>query len=50
MKLASGESVTMLLTHADVNYITPSFLRWFYDTYFYRPAATDHNVLGDAGD
>ncbi|KAH8985710.1 subtilisin-like protein [Lactarius akahatsu] len=48
-KSASGEPVTMLSGRAKVDYVTPSFLRWLYDTEAYRPNAMDRNVLGIVG-
>ncbi|KAH9060316.1 subtilisin-like protein [Lactarius deliciosus] len=32
-----------------VDYVTPSFLHWLYDTEAYIPGATDRNVLGVVG-
>ncbi|KAH8985707.1 subtilisin-like protein [Lactarius akahatsu] len=49
VKSASGEPVTMLSGRAKVDYVTPSFLRWLYDTEAYRPNAMDKNVLGVVG-
>ncbi|KAI9450598.1 subtilisin-like protein [Lactarius psammicola] len=33
----------------DIEDVTPSFLRWLYNTLGYAPAATDRNVLGVVG-
>ncbi|KAH9062382.1 subtilisin-like protein [Lactarius vividus] len=49
MKSTSGEPAKMLSGRAEVNYVTPSFLRWLYDTMAYIPGATDRNVLGVVG-
>ncbi|KAH8997663.1 subtilisin-like protein [Lactarius hatsudake] len=49
VKSGSGEPVTMLSGRAKVNYITPSFLRWLYDTEAYTPNAMDENALGVVG-
>ncbi|KAH8985706.1 subtilisin-like protein [Lactarius akahatsu] len=48
-KSASGEPVTILSGRAKVDFATPSFLRWLYDTEAYRPNAMDKNVLGVVG-
>ncbi|KAH9037063.1 subtilisin-like protein [Lactarius pseudohatsudake] len=45
----SGEPVTMLSGRAKVDYVTPSFLRWLYDTEAYTPNAMDENALGVVG-
>ncbi|KAH9023117.1 subtilisin-like protein [Lactarius hengduanensis] len=45
----SGEPVTMLSGRAKVDYATPSFLRWLYNTVAYTPNAMDKNVLGVVG-
>ncbi|KAH9023119.1 subtilisin-like protein [Lactarius hengduanensis] len=45
----SGEPVTMLSSRAKVDYVTPSFLRWLYDTEAYTPNAMDENALGVVG-
>ncbi|KAH8992304.1 subtilisin-like protein [Lactarius hatsudake] len=37
------------LSHRDIDRVTPSFLRWLYNTLGYAPAATDRNKLGVAG-
>ncbi|KAH9041497.1 peptidase S8/S53 domain-containing protein [Lactarius deliciosus] len=49
VKLTSRESATMLSSRAKDNYITPSFLRWLYDTETYTPNAPGENVLGIVG-
>ncbi|KAH9023934.1 subtilisin-like protein [Lactarius hengduanensis] len=49
VKSTSGEPATMLSSRAKVNYATPSFLRWLYDTETYTPNAPGDNVLGIAG-
>ncbi|KAH8997661.1 subtilisin-like protein [Lactarius hatsudake] len=49
VKSALGEPMTMLSGRANVNYVTPSFLRWLYDTAAYTPNAMDKNVLGVVG-
>ncbi|KAH9062347.1 subtilisin-like protein [Lactarius vividus] len=46
---ASGEPVTMLSGRAKVDHVTPSYLRWLYDTEAYTPNAMDRNVLGILG-
>jgi len=59
-KSASGEPVTVLSRRDDSDddsdddddrddWITPSFLRWLYNTSDYTPAATDRNMLGIVG-
>ncbi|KAH9037102.1 subtilisin-like protein [Lactarius pseudohatsudake] len=49
VKSASGEPVTMLSSRAKVDYATPSFLRWLYNTVAYTPNAMDENALGVLG-
>ncbi|KAH9037066.1 subtilisin-like protein [Lactarius pseudohatsudake] len=49
VKSASGEPVTMLSSRAKVDYATPSFLRWLYNTVAYTPNAMDKNALGVVG-
>ncbi|KAH9164898.1 subtilisin-like protein [Lactarius sanguifluus] len=49
VKSASGEPTTMLSSRAKVKYVTPSFLRWLYDTATYAPIAIGDNVLGVVG-
>ncbi|KAH9062381.1 subtilisin-like protein [Lactarius vividus] len=49
MKSTSGEPATMLSGRAEVNYVTPSFLRWLYDTETYTPNTRGENVLGIVG-
>ncbi|KAH8985704.1 subtilisin-like protein [Lactarius akahatsu] len=49
VKSASGEPVTILSGRAKVDFATPSFLRWLYDTEAYRPNAMDKNALGVLG-
>ncbi|KAH9179029.1 subtilisin-like protein [Lactarius sanguifluus] len=49
MKLTSGEPATMLSSRANVKYVTPSFLRWLYDTETYTPNTRGENVLGIVG-
>ncbi|KAH9009153.1 subtilisin-like protein [Lactarius pseudohatsudake] len=46
-KVPGGDPGTVL-SHRD-QYVTPSFLRWFYKTSNYVPSAVDHNVLGVVG-
>ncbi|KAH8990957.1 subtilisin-like protein [Lactarius akahatsu] len=45
---APGGDPGTILSRRD-QYVTPSFLRWFYKTSRYVPSAADHNVLGVAG-
>ncbi|KAH9162473.1 peptidase S8/S53 domain-containing protein [Lactarius sanguifluus] len=45
----SKEPATMLSSRAKVNRITPSFLRWLYDTEAYTPNTRGENVLGVLG-
>ncbi|KAH8997145.1 subtilisin-like protein [Lactarius hatsudake] len=49
VKLATGESTTMLSSRKQVDYVTPPFLRWLYDTVAYIPNAMGENVLGVVG-
>ncbi|KAH9162464.1 subtilisin-like protein [Lactarius sanguifluus] len=49
VKSASGEPATVLSGREEVNYVTPPFLRWLYDTATYAPIAIGENVLGVAG-
>ncbi|KAH9164922.1 subtilisin-like protein [Lactarius sanguifluus] len=49
VKSTSGEPATVLSSRAKVDYVTPSFLHWLYDTEAYIPGATDRNVLGVVG-
>ncbi|KAH9021333.1 subtilisin-like protein [Lactarius pseudohatsudake] len=49
VKETSGEPATMLSSREKVNYITPSFLRWLYDTETYTPNSPGENVLGIVG-
>ncbi|KAH8992961.1 subtilisin-like protein [Lactarius akahatsu] len=49
VKLASGEPATMLSSRAQIDYVTPPFLRWLYDTVAYIPMAMGENVLGVVG-
>ncbi|KAH9029487.1 subtilisin-like protein [Lactarius pseudohatsudake] len=46
-KVPGGDPGTVL-SHRD-QYVTPSFLRWFYKTSRYVPLAADRNVLGVVG-
>ncbi|KAH9035433.1 subtilisin-like protein [Lactarius hengduanensis] len=46
-KVPGGDPGTVLSSRDQ--YMTPSFLRWFYKTSSYVPSAVDHNVLGVAG-
>ncbi|KAH8997701.1 subtilisin-like protein [Lactarius hatsudake] len=45
----SEEPATMLSSRTKVNRITPSFLRWLYDTEAYTPNTRGENVLGVLG-
>ncbi|KAH9037064.1 subtilisin-like protein [Lactarius pseudohatsudake] len=45
----SGEPVKMLSSRAKVDYATPAFLRWLYNTVAYTPNAMDENALGVVG-
>ncbi|KAH9051041.1 subtilisin-like protein [Lactarius vividus] len=49
MKPTSGEPATMLSNRAKVNPVTPSFLRWLYDSEAYTPNTHGENVLGIVG-
>ncbi|KAH9054944.1 subtilisin-like protein [Lactarius vividus] len=49
VKSTSGEPATMLSSRAKVNPVTPSFLRWLYDTEAYTPNTHGENVLGIVG-
>ncbi|KAH9005635.1 subtilisin-like protein [Lactarius hatsudake] len=49
VKSASGEPATMLSSREKVNYITPSFLRWLYNTETYTLNAPGENALGIVG-
>ncbi|KAI9457119.1 subtilisin-like protein [Lactarius psammicola] len=49
VKLASGEPVIMPSSRVNIDYITPSILRWLYDTDTYTPTATDRNFIGVVG-
>ncbi|KAH8985692.1 subtilisin-like protein [Lactarius akahatsu] len=49
VKSASGEPATTLSGREVVNYVTPPFLRWLYDTVAYTPNAMGENVLGVVG-
>ncbi|KAH9033516.1 subtilisin-like protein [Lactarius pseudohatsudake] len=49
VKLASGEPATMLSSRKQIDYVTPPFLRWLYDTVAYIPTAMGENVLGVVG-
>ncbi|KAH9009020.1 subtilisin-like protein [Lactarius deliciosus] len=44
-----GEPATMLSSRAKVNPVTPSFLRWLYETEAYTPNTRGENVLGIVG-
>ncbi|KAH9164909.1 subtilisin-like protein [Lactarius sanguifluus] len=48
-KPTSGEPATMLSSRAKVNPVTPSFLRWLYETDAYTPITRGENVLGIVG-
>ncbi|KAH9015660.1 subtilisin-like protein [Lactarius pseudohatsudake] len=48
-KSAFGEPATTLSSRKKVNYVTPPFLRWLYDTVAYTPNAMGENVLGVVG-
>ncbi|KAH9010095.1 subtilisin-like protein [Lactarius deliciosus] len=45
----SGGPATILSSRAKVNPVTPSFLRWLYDTEAYTPNTRGENALGIAG-
>ncbi|KAH8997709.1 subtilisin-like protein [Lactarius hatsudake] len=49
VKSASGEPATMLSSRTKVDFVTPPFLRWLYDTVAYTPIARGENVLGVLG-
>ncbi|KAH9059476.1 subtilisin-like protein [Lactarius deliciosus] len=49
MKATPGEPATTLLSRAKVNDVTPSFLRWLYETETYTPNTRGENVLGVVG-
>ncbi|KAH8976607.1 subtilisin-like protein [Lactarius hatsudake] len=49
VNLTSGEPATMLSSRAKVDSITPSFLRWLYDSEAYTPNTHGENVLGIVG-
>ncbi|KAH9170161.1 Pro-kumamolisin, activation domain-containing protein [Lactarius sanguifluus] len=49
VKSGSGEPVTNLSGCAEVDFATPSFLRWLYDTEAYTPNAMNVNALGVVG-
>ncbi|KAH9036741.1 subtilisin-like protein [Lactarius deliciosus] len=49
VKSTSGEPATMLSSRAKVDSVTPSFLRWLYDTESYTPITQGENVLGVVG-
>ncbi|KAH8997708.1 subtilisin-like protein [Lactarius hatsudake] len=49
VKSRSGEPATMLSSRAKVDSVTPSFLRWLYDTETYTPSTRGENVLGVVG-
>ncbi|KAH9060339.1 subtilisin-like protein [Lactarius deliciosus] len=49
VKSTSGEPATMLSSRAKVDSVTPSFLRWLYDTETYTPNTRGENVLGIVG-
>ncbi|KAH9038759.1 subtilisin-like protein [Lactarius pseudohatsudake] len=45
----ADESVKVLSSRELRRYISPSYVRWLYNTLGYRPAAVDRNVIGIAG-
>ncbi|KAH9005344.1 subtilisin-like protein [Lactarius deliciosus] len=45
----SEESVRVLSSRDLGGYVSPSYVRWLYNTGGYRPAAVDRNVIGIAG-
>ncbi|KAH8992634.1 subtilisin-like protein [Lactarius akahatsu] len=45
----SGEPATMLSSRARIDSVTPSFLRWLYNTETYTPSNENENVLGIVG-
>ncbi|KAH9177900.1 subtilisin-like protein [Lactarius sanguifluus] len=49
VKATPGEPATTLLSRAKVNDVTPSFLRWLYETETYTPSTRGENVLGIVG-
>ncbi|KAH9164296.1 subtilisin-like protein [Lactarius sanguifluus] len=49
VKSTSGGPATMLSSRAKVNSVTPSFVRWLYDTDTYTPSTRGENVLGIVG-
>ncbi|KAH9062387.1 subtilisin-like protein [Lactarius vividus] len=49
VKSASGDPAMMLSSRAEVDQVTPAFLRWLYDTATYTPVAIGENVLGVVG-
>ncbi|KAH8978340.1 subtilisin-like protein [Lactarius akahatsu] len=49
VKSTSGEPATVLSSRAKVNPVTPSFLRWLYDSEAYTPNTHGENVLGIVG-
>ncbi|KAH9021313.1 subtilisin-like protein [Lactarius pseudohatsudake] len=49
VKSTLGEPATMLSSRAKVNPVTPSFLRWLYDSEAYTPNTHGENVLGIVG-
>ncbi|KAH9165579.1 subtilisin-like protein [Lactarius sanguifluus] len=46
---AASVDLGRVLSRRDIDRVTPSFLRWLYNTLGYAPAATDRNKLGIAG-
>ncbi|KAH9038738.1 peptidase S8/S53 domain-containing protein [Lactarius pseudohatsudake] len=46
---AEAESVRALSNPDPKTYVSPSYVRWLYNTLGYRPAAVDRNVIGIAG-
>ncbi|KAH8993819.1 subtilisin-like protein [Lactarius hatsudake] len=48
-KVPKGDPGTILSRRDQVQYVTPSFLRWLYKTSRYVPLAADRNVLGVVG-
>ncbi|KAH9054087.1 subtilisin-like protein [Lactarius vividus] len=49
VKATPEEPATMLSGRAKVNFVTPSFLRWLYDSEAYTPKTHGENVLGIVG-
>ncbi|KAH9062451.1 subtilisin-like protein [Lactarius vividus] len=49
VKTTSGELATVLSSRAKVDSVTPSFLRWLYETEAYTPNTRGENVLGVVG-